>query len=107
MKNVTYIEHKTLRMRGPVESEPDSTVDGILLVGDEPVLVYESGHQRAGHDLCELHPAVHNGSRAWLLRRSWRPANGYCAYGTQDSILDFATGVGLFLERGVFAFPVA
>ena len=106
MKHVNYIEHKTLRTRDTTRSTEDIAVDGILLVGDEPALIYQDRHNSAGHDDVELYPAVYNGNRAWLQRRSWQPGFGYSAYGTQDTVMDFKTGVGIFCERGVFNFPV-
>jgi len=68
--------------------------------------VYKDRHSVAGHDEVELYPAIHNGQRAWLQRRCWSAAVGYSAYGTEEFVIDFQAGVVIFLERGVFNFPV-
>jgi hypothetical protein len=101
-----YTEWKTLQNCGAIEPQPDNEVEGILLVGTEVVLKFEDHHSNYGNDYCKIFPAVHKGERCWVRRDTWDAAQGYSASGTQEYIVSFDEGVKLFLERGVFAFPL-
>lgn len=105
MKQVTYIEYTSLRQSSNTEQIADAPIYGTCLVGTEPVLTFEANHSNFGYDDVSLFPAFHKGDRRWLKREEWNAAPGYSAYGTNETIIAFETGVKLFLEHGVFAFP--
>lgn len=93
---------KTLAQRGPVERLPESSVTGILLVGNHSLYRGEENHSHYGCDLVELYPAVHNGQHAFLLVEEWSPAEGYSASGIQETILPLEEGVKFLVEQGAF-----
>lgn len=102
---MTYARYLTLSQRSPVESLPEAEVDGVLLVGSTAVVVYESGHERTGHDVVSLFPAFHGGEQCWFRRATWHPSAGYSACGTHEEIVAFGDGVRLLCEREVFRLP--
>lgn len=103
--SVQYIERYELQNRGAVDPAPSSEVKG-LLVGTRAALEFTEGQSAYGEDYVSIFPAVYNGNRAWLKQAEWSPAYGYSASGTSEVILSFNEGVKIFLERGVFEFPV-
>jgi hypothetical protein len=106
MMKVTYTEYRELACRGAVDPEPSVAVEGILLVGTEPALEFYDNQSSYGEDSVSLYPAVLNGERSWLKRSEWQASHGYSATGTNECVIPFEAGVKLFLERGVFEFPV-
>ncbi len=101
-----YVEIRTLQNRGAVDPAPSTSDEGTLLIGEKSVLSFYGNESSYGSDSIEIFPAFHNGERCWLKRAEWDAAWGYSASGTQEYILSFEEGVKLFLERGIFAFPV-
>lgn len=106
MNQIQYVEYRTLQVAGPVDQMPDEELEGSLLVGTKPVLEFEDHFSSNGEDSTSIYPAFHDGKRAWLRRDVWQPAYGYSASGTSEHILSFEDGVKIFLERGVFEFPI-
>src|SRR2546430_16909299 len=103
---VNYVEYRELECRGAVDPGAPEEVEGTLLVATEAVLKFRDNQSSYGEDYVSILPAFHNGVRCWLRREEWCPAYGYSASGTQEEIISFEDGVKLFLERGVFEFPL-
>jgi len=101
-----YVEKKTLANRDAINPMPAEDVEGILLVAEGCVLSWESGHSRYGYDSCSLYPAVQEGKRAWLVRKSWCATWGYCASGSVEYIIPYEDGIKLLIENGRFSFPI-
>ena len=97
-----FVEIRTLAQRGTVNSLPHIEVEGNLLVAELPIARWEESHNEYGHDRARLFPAWHDGGRAWLLRKDWIAAFGYCAEGAEEQILGFEEGVRLVLSLGLF-----
>lgn len=106
MSKVQYVEYRELECRGAVDPAPSEQVEGTLLVGTKPALQFYDGQTQYGEDRVSIFPAFHNGIRSWLRREVWEAAGHYSASGTQEFVISFEAGVKLFLERGVFGFPV-
>ena len=106
MSIVQYVEWQTLQNRGPVDPAPDEPVEGILLVGTKPAIHFYGNETRCGEDAISIFPAVHDGKRCFVKREEWCPSEDYSASGTQEFIVSFEEGVKIFLERGVFNFPM-
>lgn len=101
-----YAEWRALQSRVAVDPGPDEAVEGSLLVGTEPAMEFVDNQSSYGCDNVSIFPAFHNGARCWVRREDWEPAFGHSASGTQEFILSFEDGVKLFLEHGMFEFPV-
>ena len=97
-----FVEVRTLAQRGAVNSLPPIEVEGNLLVAEFPIADWEEGHSQYGHDQARIFPAWYNGERAWLVRKDWIAAFGYCAEGTEEQILSFEKGVFLIMSLGLF-----
>ena len=97
-----FIEVHTLSRRDAIRQLPPVEVDGNLLVGERHIADWEEDHSQYGHDQARLFPAWYDGKRAWLLRKDWIAAFGYCAEGTETQILGFEEGVRLVLSLGLF-----
>lgn len=99
---------EALARRGAVEQDRDEPLpkDDLLMVTDRPVLEWYGEDSHYGQDRCTLYPAVRKGARCWMLQKVWYPARGYSASGTEQEVISFQDGVELFLERGVFKFPM-
>jgi len=106
MMSIQYIEVRSLENRGAVDPAPSSEVDGSLLVGVDLALGFDGNESQYGVDSVDIFPAFYRGERCWLRRETWQAAYGYSARGTQESVISFEEGVKIFLERGVFEFPV-
>jgi len=102
---VTYKEVRTIANRGAIEQAEDSDIFG-LLVGDQLALKYDDNHSQYGYDAVRIYPAFYDGKRSWFKTERWYPGHGYSASGYQEIILSFEDGVKIFLERGVFSFPI-
>ena len=96
-----YTEKKTLACRDAINQLPDDAVNGTLLVGDRCVASYEEGHCGYGYDYTEWFPAVEDGTRVWLVRRTWCAAHQYCAEGTAEDIVGLEDGLREMLDRGI------
>jgi hypothetical protein len=106
MTAVFYTQWHTLSTRGAVDPGPEEGVDGVLLVATEVALTFSANQNYYGEDAVYILPAFHNGDHCWIRREVWCPEFGYSASGTQEFIISFEEGVKLFLERGIFEFPV-
>jgi|SRR5579859_3061137 len=103
---VDYREQRLLACRNSTADSAPFEVDGSLLVGTCYVLKYHDNFSQYGNDVVYLYPAFHKGERCWLRRFVWSADSPYTAYGTMEEIISFEDGVQLFLEQGVFEFPV-
>jgi hypothetical protein len=103
---IQYVEYRSLQCRGAVDPLPDEEVTGTLLVATHPALQYVADEGTYGHNFVSILPAFYNGERSWLKREEWEAAYGYSASGTSEEIISFEDGVKIFLEHGVFNFPL-
>ncbi len=101
---IAFIERSVLAQRGPVDCAPPEECE-TFLVATEPAFRWTEGQTQYGDDSCSLWPAWVKGERAWLLRRVWGAARGYCAEGTQDQVIPFEEGCRILIAAGRFLFP--
>ena len=100
---MNYYEKTYLQTRGPNEALPHQEVNRFL-VGNTSVAHFVGKRSSYGHDICHLYPAWVGGERGWLLERAWSAAYGYCATGTEETLLSFREGVEIMISEGIFSF---
>lgn len=96
-----FFEKAHLQQRGAVGPAPDEYING-LLVDDSPIGRWEEGECQYGSDAVRIYPAYHCGKKAFLLERVWCPELGYCASGTEETVISFEEGVKLLLAHGAY-----
>lgn len=100
-----FYEKAELDVAGGIEQEAPREVEGLLVADVVIASWYE--YEGAGTNLCQLYPAYREGTKCFLLEKSWRPARGYSErlYGlSEEIVVELEEGIKLALEHGWCSF---
>jgi hypothetical protein len=102
-----FVEKTSMMRRGPTaQSEPEDC-ETPLLVGEFSVFSFEENHSDYGHDDVTVTPAYLGEKRGFLVKKSWSPGFGYCAYGEEESFVPLREGIETILTHGGWDFNPA